>query len=138
MSDDTEAAVSGRVELSRTVEASDLEPFAALSLDDNPLHFDAEFARSSFFGQLVAPGMVGLLLLSGGVTKLMGPGNIWLGGDFKFEKPILFGDQLTAALEIESMDRRGIAIIKASVANQRDEVVITANFKSMKARTGRR
>jgi len=36
------------------------------------------------------------------------------------------------------MDRRGIAIIKASVANQRDEVVITANFKSMKARTGRR
>jgi 3-hydroxybutyryl-CoA dehydratase len=125
------------IELSRTVVEGDLEAFAQLSLDRNPVHFDPEFAKTTFFGQPVAHGMIGLSLLSGGLTDLMGPGNLWLGGEFKFEKPILVGDRLMATLKIESMDRRGVAMIEATVENDRGETVITARLKSMKARPSR-
>ena len=138
MSKDQSEESPARVELFRTVEESDLESFAQLSLDRNPVHFDPEFAKTTFFGQPVAHGMIGLSLLSGGLTELMGPGNLWLGGEFKFEKPILVGDRLQAILEVESMDRRGVAVIEARVENDRGETLITARLKSMKARPSRR
>jgi 3-hydroxybutyryl-CoA dehydratase len=43
---------------SRTVTATDVEAFARLTGDLHPLHLDPEWARSSLFGERIAPGML--------------------------------------------------------------------------------
>lgn len=42
----------------REVTAADVEAFAKLTGDLHPLHLDAEWAKSSFFKERVAPGML--------------------------------------------------------------------------------
>lgn len=42
----------------RTVTAADVEAFAHLTGDLHPLHLDAEWAKSSMFGERIAPGML--------------------------------------------------------------------------------
>lgn len=42
----------------RMVTAADVEAFARLTGDLHPLHLDAEWAKSSMFGERIAPGML--------------------------------------------------------------------------------
>ena len=49
--DDRKPQAGDEVTLARTIAEDDLESFAGLSLDRNPLHFDEAFARSTFFGR---------------------------------------------------------------------------------------
>jgi hypothetical protein len=51
-------AVGARASLARTISAEDVELFAAMTGDRNPLHFDPEFAASTRFGRLVVQGGV--------------------------------------------------------------------------------
>ena len=117
----------------RKIGSEDLEQVAQLSLDRNPIHFDEKFARTSFFGEPIAHGMLGVLLLSGALTKLMGAGNVWLSSDFAFQGPIIVGGTLTAKLSVVSVERRRIAEIDAQVTNQKDEVLIKSGLRSMLA-----
>jgi len=50
---------------SRTVTEADVFAFAGLSGDYNPLHVDAEFAKSTPFGERIAHGLLGLAIASG-------------------------------------------------------------------------
>lgn len=45
-----------QAELSRTVEASDIELFTRISGDRNPLHYDEAAARASRFGEIIVQG----------------------------------------------------------------------------------
>lgn len=119
--------------VTRTLAGPDIASIAELSCDHNPLHFDEAYARSTFFGQPIAHGMAGALLLSGALTELMGPGNMWLSADFAFEKPAFVGDTLTATLVVRGVERRRIAEIDAVVTNQNDEAVLKGKLRSMLA-----
>lgn len=126
-----ELKVGMSVTLSRTIEAEDLIAFSRLSLDDNPIHFDEEFSKSTVFERPIAHGMIGAALISGGLTKMMGPGNIWLDANIAFSKPAYVGDTLRATLTVKSLDRRGVAIIDARVTNQKDDCVVEGQVRSM-------
>lgn len=123
--------VGDSVVLSRTIEIEDIEAFATLSLDYNPIHFDEAFAAKTVFGQRIAHGMIGAALISGALTKLMGSGNIWLSANIEFKKPIFLRDQLTAKLTIEQMDRRGVAEVSVLISNDQEEFVIVGTVNSM-------
>lgn len=93
----------------RTVAREDLELFAAVSGEMNPARFDAAFAASDQFGQMVAHGMWTAALVAAVLgTKLPGPGTIYLGQDFKFLKPVAPGDTITATVTVKEKqaDRR--------------------------------
>jgi len=117
--------------LRRTIEPEDVDAFASLSLDYNPIHFDEAFAAKTVFGRKIAHGMIGAALISGALTELMGGGNIWLSANIDFRKPIFDDDKLSAKLTIEQMDRRGVAEISVTVSNDRKEVVIGGSVRSM-------
>ena len=50
--------------LSKTITEADILLYAAVSMDTNPLHMDAEAARKSLFGERIAHGMLSAGLIS--------------------------------------------------------------------------
>jgi len=120
------------VSVSRTVTEDDIEAFAELSFDRNPVHFDEDFASETIFGKRIAHGMIGASLISGALTKLMGKGNVWLSASIKFEKPIYIGDELTCTLTVSDINQRGVASLDIEVKNARKEVLISGDVQSMR------
>jgi len=125
-------SVGQSARVSRTISADDVETFAQLSLDRNPVHFDESFAANTLFGKRIAHGMLGMALVSGALTELMGAGNIWISSSIKFEKPIFINDTLTCVLTVSSVDRRGLADIEVRVENEQGEIIISGSVKSMR------
>ncbi len=118
--------------VTRKITAEDIETFAQLSLDRNPIHFDEDFAAGTLFGRRIAHGMLGMALIAGALTELMGAGNIWISSSVKFEKPIFINDTLTCTLTVTEVARRGVADINVLIANERSETIISGSVKSMR------
>jgi acyl dehydratase len=133
MSDPGKLQVGDSVTLVRRITEQDVELFSEMAMDKNAMHFDEAFAAKSIFGRRIAHGMTGAALISGGLTRLMGDGNIWLSMEIRFEKPIFIGDELSCILTIQELDRRGVATIRVEILNPRREKVISGVVGSMRA-----
>jgi acyl dehydratase len=115
----------------RTVTEADIVAFAGLSGDYNILHTDAEYMRTSIFGERIAHGLLGLALQSGLGSRAMArpfATLAFLGLRWRFKAPIKIGDTIKVRLEVTdkretSKPDRGIVVIQRSVLNQRGEVV---------------
>ena len=87
-----------RAELSRRVEAADIELFTRISGDRNPLHYDQEAARASRFGEIIVQGGVTSAILNAVVAeRLPGPGTVFLQVEWRFLAPVRPGDEITGA-----------------------------------------
>jgi acyl dehydratase len=114
----------------RTVTETDIVIFAGLSGDYNILHTDAEFMKSSIFGERIAHGLLGLAIQAGLFTRAGQPYATlaFVGLRWKFKGPIKIGDtirvrgKVTAKKETAKPDR-GLVTVARAVLNQRDEVV---------------
>jgi 3-hydroxybutyryl-CoA dehydratase len=90
----------------RVVTGNDIEVFAELSGDDNPLHLDADFAARSPFKARIAHGMLTASFISTVLgTKLPGYGCIYLSQTLRFKAPVKIGDTVRALARITSLDR---------------------------------
>jgi 3-hydroxybutyryl-CoA dehydratase len=75
--------------------------FARVSGDDNPVHLDEAFARTTRFGGTIAHGMLVASFISTTLAKdLPGPGTIYLSQSLKFTRPVRVGDTVTVHLEV--------------------------------------
>ena len=97
-----------RASLMRTVMESDLNAFAVVSGDVNPIHLDPAFSAQSRFGQRVAHGMFTASLISAVLgTRLPGPGAIYLSQSLQFLAPVRIGDVVEANVEVvELVEKR--------------------------------
>lgn len=85
----------------RTFTAADVESFAQISGDRNPLHFDAEFAERTRLGRLVVQGGLTTGLFNALVAmRLPGPGSVFLHQEWDFPAPVYIGDTVTANAEV--------------------------------------
>ena len=96
-------------EIERTVEAADIDAFAAVSGDVNPVHLDASYAATTPFGERIAHGMLAGAFISAVLgVKLPGPGAIYLSQSLRFRRPVKIGDTVTAQVAVTGLDdRRG-------------------------------
>lgn len=101
-------------EITKTVEAADVEAFAAVSGDNNPVHLDEDYARGTAFGGRIAHGMLMGAYISAVLgTKLPGPGSIFMTQTLKFRRPVRIGDAVTTRVEVSALDaRRAFATLK--------------------------
>ena len=91
--------------LAKTITEADILLFAAVSMDTNPVHLDAETARQSMFKERIAHGMLSAGLISAVLgTRLPGPGTVYLGQTLRFRAPVKIGDTLTATAEVTALD----------------------------------
>jgi acyl dehydratase len=116
----------------RTVSEDAIFNFAGLTGDYNQIHTDAEFAKTSPFGQRVAHGLLGLSIATGLIMRTgLLEGTVLAFReiqDWKFVKPIFIGDTIHAVLtvnETKALPRIGGGALIASVEvrNQNDEVL---------------
>lgn len=113
--------VGATASITRTLTQRDIDAFAAVSGDDQPLHLDAQIAAQSVFGGIVAHGMLSAAIWSAVLGKhIPGPGTILTGWDeMRFVKPVRPGDEVTFHGEIVEIGERGkmkvqLTAIKAS------------------------
>ncbi|MDR2302706.1 MAG: MaoC family dehydratase [Deltaproteobacteria bacterium] len=121
----------GQVAEKTTVVSKELiREFARITDDDNPIHFDEEYAKSgSFFRRCVAHGMISVSLISALVgSQLPGLGAIFLSQTFDFKAPVFPEDAVTARLEVLEKEEGSQKIkLKATVTNQKGVVVVDGN-----------
>lgn len=112
-------------EYTRCVEERDIDLFAAVSGDVNPVHLDETFAADTVFRGRVAHGMLTGAFVSAALGTVMpGPGTIYLGQNLRFQRPVRIGDTLTVRLEVTARrEDKGIVTIACEVVNQDAETV---------------
>ena len=91
--------------IAKTITEADILMFAAVSLDSNPVHLDAEAAAGSMFKERIAHGMLSAGLISALLgTRLPGPGTVYLAQTLRFRAPVKIGDTVTAEVEVTALD----------------------------------
>ena len=126
----------------RTVTEADVVSFAGLSGDFNPLHTDAEFMKSSAFGERIAHGML-VASMGTGLSSQMG----WFEGTtiallevtFRFKAAVKLGDTVHLVINVRekkptSKPDRGILRMGADVLNQHGETVVEGEWITMMRR----
>ena len=113
----------------RTITAADIDTFADLSGDHNPVHMDEEYGKKTIFGGRIAHGVISLGLLSAAMAQLPGL-PIFMSQSVRFLKPVRIGDTITASAEVIYMrPDKGIVTLKNTCTNQKGEVVIEGEAK---------
>jgi acyl dehydratase len=116
--------VGDTARLSRTVTERDIPLFTEISGDRNPLHYDAEAAARTRFGEIVVQGGVTSAILNAVVAEeLPGPGTVFLNVSWDFTAPVRPGDTITGEVEVtEVRDDKPITRLVTRVV--RDDGVV--------------
>ncbi|MFC2032427.1 MaoC family dehydratase [Chloroflexota bacterium] len=108
----------------KTITEADIELFAGVSGDFNPVHMCEEYAKKTLFGGRIAHGVIAIGLLSAAQATLPGL-CIYLSQSVSFLKPVRIGDTITAIAEVtKTRPEKGITTLKNSCINQNGEVVL--------------
>jgi len=119
--------VGDHAEIVRRVADGDIAEFVDAVGDYNPVHSDAAYAAGTVFKAPIAPGIWTAGLISAVIgTRLPGPGAIYLSQTLKFLKPVMFGDVITARVEVlEVIHDRNRIRLRTTCTNQRGEDVLS-------------
>ena len=91
----------------------DIEQFAEISTDHNPVHLDDEYARDTIFEGRIAHGMLTAGLVSAVIgEQLPGHGTIYMSQNLKFLAPVRPGDSVHAEVKVVDMviDKRRVKL----------------------------
>lgn len=116
-----------KASLEKVIIKEDVETFAKLSLDTNPIHLDPEYGKSSMFKNNIVHGMLVSSLISAVIgNQLPGNGTIYMGQDLKFLKPVYFADKCIAEVEVVKKrdDKRLIILDTIVYVDSKENIVI--------------
>ena len=91
----------------------DIEQFAEISTDHNPVHLDDEYARDTIFEGRIAHGMLTAGLVSAVIgEQLPGHGTIYMSQNLKFLAPVRPGDLVHTEVKVVDMviDKRRVKL----------------------------
>jgi len=114
--------------VSRTFSEKDMAAFAEVTRDYNPVHFDERFAGAKNFNARICHG----LLVASILTEIGGQVG-WLASkmNFRFKKPVFFGDRISCRLTINDINAKGKAKADAVFKNQDGDTVIEAKLEGI-------
>jgi 3-hydroxybutyryl-CoA dehydratase len=121
----------------RTVTESDVVNFAGLSGDFNQIHTDAEFTKSTAFGQRIAHGLLVIAIASGLAMRTGVLEGTVLAfreiREWKFSRPVFIGDTVHVVMEVtetKALPRLGggSVTITLDVKNHRNETTMKGSW----------
>lgn len=112
--------------ISKTITQEDIQQFADLTGDSNPVHVNEELAQKTRFKGRIAHGMWGASLISAVIgTKLPGPGTIYLGQTLSFKAPVYPGDTVTAKCTVKKVrEDKSIITLDTKCENQKGDLIV--------------
>lgn len=112
--------------LTKVFKSEEVEAFAEMSLDKNPIHLDEDYAEHSRFGRKIVHGfLVGSLISAVFGTQLPGEGAIYLHQEMDFRKPVYHNDEITAIVTVTNIRKdKSILYFDTRCENGKGEVVI--------------
>ncbi|MBW1780938.1 MAG: MaoC family dehydratase [Deltaproteobacteria bacterium] len=118
--------IGDQFSVTRTFTEEDTINFAKTSRDYNPVHFEDRFVKAKQFKGKICHG-----LLVGSMLTQIGGQLGWLATemDFKFRKPVYFGDTITCELTIHMINAKGLVEAGAVFTNSDGVVVVEAVVK---------
>lgn len=97
-------AIGMEASLVHHITAHDLDAFAALTGDHNPIHLDEDFASGTIFKGRIAHGMLTATFISAIFgTQLPGPGAIYIAQTLNFRAPVRIGDEVVAKARVAEL-----------------------------------
>jgi acyl dehydratase len=124
----------------RTITENDIVSFAGMSGDYTQIHTDAEFARTTPFGQRIAHGLLGLSIAMGLATRTGAMEGTVIAfreiNNWKFTNPVFIGDTIHAVMnviETKPIPRvgGGSITIETVVKNQRNEITMKGTWTAL-------
>jgi len=105
---------------------SNVNTFAEITGDDNPIHLDAEFAKNTIFGKPIVHGFYSASVFSMVFgTKFPGEGTIYLYQDMKFLAPVFVEQSYKAKFEVlEVNTEKHIGTVKCVLEDETGKIVI--------------
>lgn len=117
--------IGQQAEMSKEIKGQDLQSFAELSGDFNPLHINGAQNGSRFSGKICHGLLIASYISAVLGTKLPGPGTIYMNQTLSFRKPVYVGDIITARAKISAInEKKHILTLETRVFNQNDECVV--------------
>ncbi len=104
-----------------------VDDFAKISGDKNPLHIDEEYASKSIFKKRIIHGYLGTSIFSKVFAmNFPGEGTIYLKQDLKFLKPMYALEEYTAVFEVTNhITDRHRALVSTKIINSKNEEIVT-------------
>jgi len=118
-------ALGDKSSFEKTVTEADVVLFAGISGDYNPLHMNAEFAKTTLFKERIAHGALVNSFISAAAAQFVGVGAIYLSQLSKFMRPVKIGDTIKATVEVvQLMPEKERLQLRTYCVNQQGQVVI--------------
>ncbi|MBA3985964.1 MAG: MaoC family dehydratase [Flavobacteriales bacterium] len=117
--------VGQKAEIVKTFTENEVLSFSEMSMDDNPIHFDKNYASKTRFKKRIVQGPFVASLIGGLIgTKLPGPGSIYLNQNTNFVNPLFIDEEVRVIIEVISI-RADKPVIKLSTkAIKSDKTVV--------------
>jgi acyl dehydratase len=120
-----------KVSRSQIINQIDVEKFADISGDHNPLHVDEKFASETRFGGRIAHGILCAGYISALIgEELPGPGSIYMSQNLEFLAPVKPGDTIIATVAVKELHESskkpgtGRVVLDTVCVNHKGETVL--------------
>ena len=118
---------------------ADILLFAAASGDNNAVHINEEFARTTVFKGRIAHGMLSASVISAALAgRLPGPGTVYLGQNLRFKAPVRPGDTVHATVTVKELQPEKSRVVMSTVCTVGGKVVIDGEAVVMATSLARR
>lgn len=109
----------------RTITEADIDTFAAISGDYNPIHVDEEFAKGTRWEGRIAHGMLIAGLVTQTLSELGGEGAVHVSQEVAFKAPVRIGDTVTVTSVVTGkIEEKRRLLIETTWTNQDGATVI--------------
>jgi len=117
-----------------SISQEQINAFAELSGDKNPLHVDLEYAAKSPFGKPIVHGVLTISVFSQIIgMEFPGAGTIYLGQDLSFRRPVFPDHEYIAELKVtEVIEGKHIASIQTRVYDKETKKIVLEGFARVK------
>jgi 3-hydroxybutyryl-CoA dehydratase len=123
----------------KTITEADIVLFAAASGDNNALHINEEYARSTQFKGRIAHGMLSASVISAAIAgRLPGPGTIYMAQNLRFRAPVRPGDTVHAKVTVTELIPEKFRAHLSTVCTVRGVIVIEGDALVMTTSRGAR
>jgi 3-hydroxybutyryl-CoA dehydratase len=118
-------AVGMTAMFAKTITEADIVLFAAASGDNNAVHINERFAKTTLFGGRIAQGFLTASVISAAVAnRLPGPGAVYISQQMSFKAPVRPGDTVEATVLVKEIILHRSRVVLETTCRVGDTLVI--------------